>query len=292
MRHLNHAFNVDLAKEVGIPEAILLNNIYFWWNHNMKTGKNQKKGKYWTFNSASNFTRLFPYMGRASIARYLRNLEDTGYLISDNTLNKLPFDRTKWYTLTPAAITLFNGLPLCNMDNENVQIEQTIPDINKNINTTTVTRSAKEIWFEAFWREYPLKRSKAATKKAFGKVVKNIEDFNYVCEQLTLFRRTQQWKEGLIALRTGGKCYIKHASSWLNSGDYKDDLSEQSTSQASPKVTLNEHGLSPMQMNKFLLDLLKPGESFDKGRLTLERLRHQGFLSERISDWKVANAVR
>ena len=34
MRNIMHSFNIDIAKEYGILEAVLLNNIYFWVEKN------------------------------------------------------------------------------------------------------------------------------------------------------------------------------------------------------------------------------------------------------------------
>jgi hypothetical protein len=290
-----HHFCTEIAEEIGVNKAILIDNIYFWWQRNVANQKNFHDDSFWTFNSGEAFVKLFPYMARSSINRYLLELEDDGWVKSGN-YNKHKYDRTKWYTLTDKTINLLGvnskGLkPLTTMSNGKSESEQPIPDSKPNNKHTTISQSAKDLWFDAFWRNYPVKRSKAATKKAFNKVVKSIEDFNYVCEQLLLFRRTQQWKEGLIALRTGGKCFIKHGSSWLNSGDYKDDLSEQSTSLASPKVTSNNDGLSPMQMNKFKLDLLLPGEKFTVADSHIKKLKKTGSYEDTLKDWKVENAI-
>ncbi|MGL5099898.1 MAG: hypothetical protein ACRC6B_07715, partial [Fusobacteriaceae bacterium] len=60
---MNHSFNVDLAAKYGIEEAIILENLAFWIKKNEKNGKNFVEGEYWTYNSASAFQELFPYMG-------------------------------------------------------------------------------------------------------------------------------------------------------------------------------------------------------------------------------------
>jgi hypothetical protein len=286
-----HHFCTELADEVGVMKAILLDNIYYWWQRNVANQKNFHDGSYWTFNSSRAFLEMFSYMSRASITRYLFELERDGWLKSAN-YNKARYDRTKWYTLTEKSINIFNvslnnNSPLPKVDNVLTQSEATIPYSKPDNKLTALSQSQLTLWFDAFWREYPVKRSKYATKKAFGKVVKSVEDFNFVCKQLTSFKKTQQWKEGIAALRTGSKCYIKHGSSWLNSGDYKDDLSEQQSSLAPPKVATDEHGLTPQQHHKFTISLLVPGEDFESCEESYQLLKRAGGLKSAIEKWKV-----
>jgi hypothetical protein len=93
-----HYFNVDLAKLIGLEKAILLQNIYFWTEFNKSRNKNFFENKYWTYNSCKSFEIQFPYMNEKSIFRYLNELKSEGYIFVAN-FNKLPYDKTKWYSV-------------------------------------------------------------------------------------------------------------------------------------------------------------------------------------------------
>ena len=176
---MNHTFNVDIATKYGILEAVLLENINFWITKNKANDKNFYDGFYWTYNSITALSKLFPYASRATIFRALNNLEDAGLIISGN-YNKRASDKTKWYALTKAAERLLNGAE-CNtsletdtFQNETEQFqnetssfqnetdlfqsetaifqnetttfqsETTLPDINTDINTDNDSTVSKD----------------------------------------------------------------------------------------------------------------------------------------------------
>ena len=96
---MNHAFDVEHAKEYGIVEAILLNNFSFWISKNRANGDNYFDGRYWTYNSMAAFCELFPYMSAKTIRNALQHLIDAGILQKGN-FNENPLDRTLWYAFT------------------------------------------------------------------------------------------------------------------------------------------------------------------------------------------------
>lgn len=90
-------FNPQIAKDIGVEEAIMYSNIEFWVEHNRANNKNFHEGKYWTYNSMEAFSKLFWFWSDKQIRRILNNLESKGYIITDN-FNEHKYDRTKWYT--------------------------------------------------------------------------------------------------------------------------------------------------------------------------------------------------
>jgi DNA-binding HxlR family transcriptional regulator len=96
---MEHSFDIDIAKEYGIPAAILLKHIYYWVEKNKANAKHYRDGCFWTYNSLKAFCKLFPYMSESTIKRSLKKLAEDG-LIVEAVYNDVPFDRTKWYTLT------------------------------------------------------------------------------------------------------------------------------------------------------------------------------------------------
>lgn len=105
---MKHFFDVEIAKQLGINSAILLENLYFWIKKNEANKKHHYDGKYWTYNSVEAFTKLFPYFTYDSIRYSLEKLEKAGYIITGN-YNQMPMDKTKWYALTEKAYSLLEN---------------------------------------------------------------------------------------------------------------------------------------------------------------------------------------
>lgn len=99
MRMAVNSFDTQVAVEFGVNAAVLLKNIGFWVEKNASNGRNLRDGRYWTYNSQSAFEAQFPYMSRYNIRTALDKLEEGG-MIESGCFNKLPYDKTKWYTLT------------------------------------------------------------------------------------------------------------------------------------------------------------------------------------------------
>lgn len=96
--------NRALAKELGLNEAIVLQQIHFWLESNKKSGVNFIDGRYWTFNTMSNWHKNdFDYMSLTTLKRTFKNLTDKGYLIAEN-FNRNKFNATKWYSIDYDAL--------------------------------------------------------------------------------------------------------------------------------------------------------------------------------------------
>lgn len=100
------SFDTDIACEIGVNEAIFLNNMYFWLKKNIANGINFHDGKYWTYNSMVAYTRFFPFWSERQISYIIKKLIDSGYLIAGN-YSKNKMDRSKWYSLTDKGWSLF-----------------------------------------------------------------------------------------------------------------------------------------------------------------------------------------
>lgn len=88
-----------LAKEIGLNEAIVLQQVHYWIQFNQRTGNNFKDGRYWTFNSMTKWhEETFYFWSFNTLRRTFKSLEEKGILISGN-FNKKGYDRTKWYAI-------------------------------------------------------------------------------------------------------------------------------------------------------------------------------------------------
>lgn len=103
---MQHSFDIDVATKYGMLEAVLLNNIHFWVEHNRANKTNFYENDYWTFNSIKAYTELFPYASTRQIRYALDHLINEG-IIKTGNFNKAAYDRTLWYGLTE------NGKCIC-----------------------------------------------------------------------------------------------------------------------------------------------------------------------------------
>lgn len=123
-----HAFDVDIAAEYGVIEAILLEHIGYWVTQNAANGTNFFDGKYWTFNSNKAFAKMFPYLTERQIRYSLEKLVAIE-LVETGCYNKTVFDRTLWYTLTE------KGKQICHID-----LTKLSNDIRQNCQTNTISK--------------------------------------------------------------------------------------------------------------------------------------------------------
>lgn len=93
-----HSFETALAKRYGINEAIILNSMIYWIEHNAANGKNFFDGYYWTFNTVESWAKQFNYMTTSQIRTTLKSLEKQGAIITGN-YNETKYDRTLWYAV-------------------------------------------------------------------------------------------------------------------------------------------------------------------------------------------------
>ena len=154
---MEHSFDIDIAKQYGIPAAVLLKHLHFWIEKNRANESNFFDGHYWTFNSRKAFADLFPYMSARQIDYAMQKLIDDDLVITGN-YNKVAYDRTLWYAITKKGYSILQNCKMENTISENGKPENVkpIPDINTdkktNINTDkerkTTTASYESILSE------------------------------------------------------------------------------------------------------------------------------------------------
>ena len=91
--------NTTLANEIGLNEAIVLQQINYWIEINKRAGKNYYDGKYWTYNSIKSWQEKdFKFLSVETVRRVFMKLEKGGFIITGN-YNKDPRDKIKWYAI-------------------------------------------------------------------------------------------------------------------------------------------------------------------------------------------------
>lgn len=128
---MQHHFDIYIAEQYGILEAILLNHFEFWIAKNEANEKNYYDDEYWTYNSTKALQKLFPYVSQRKIQNALKHLIDEGVLMTGN-YNKSAYDRTLWYAFTEKGKCIMQK---CKMEDANLLNQlcnnvQPIPDNN------------------------------------------------------------------------------------------------------------------------------------------------------------------
>lgn len=142
---MEHHFKVEEAIKHGIGKAVLIYNLRFWLEQNRKKRKNireiNNKQYYWTFNSTSAFSEIFPYFTQSSIKRWLVQLEQKGVILS-GSFNRRKNDRTKWYTMPEYLVVQKEPISV-QFEPTLDQNDPTLPDNKQIINTdnTDVVKS-------------------------------------------------------------------------------------------------------------------------------------------------------
>lgn len=88
----------ELAKLVGINEAIILQQIHYWTNINREQQRNYHDGYYWTYNSFAAWQKQFSWIGLTKIKATFAGLKHKGLVVVGN-YNKAKFDKTLWYRI-------------------------------------------------------------------------------------------------------------------------------------------------------------------------------------------------
>lgn len=140
----------SLAKEIGLNEAIILQQIHFW----LQTNYHIKEGQRWIYNSYTQWQEQFPFWSIKTIQRTILSLEKKSIIKSGN-FNKLKIDRTKWYTINYENVPNSDSAMESNCPHQDDSLTPPLPE------TTTekekkekIKKEKKEVSFIFnFWNE-------------------------------------------------------------------------------------------------------------------------------------------
>ena len=231
---MEHSFDIDLAAEIGIKEAVIFKNIAYWVLKNEANKKHFYDGNTWTYNSVKAFSEIFYYMSPKEIRNALSRLERSGLIVSGN-YNSMKTDRTKWYALTDAgkSICQRGKYHLPESENGVDQKGKAIPNINTygnpNINNNNVLSDSLEEFFNRVWTFYPVKKGKGAVSRtAKQKLMKVGEDQLKRCVERYLAERDELKASGRFCPE------LVNGSTFFNSR-YIDYLDENYIQKEAPK---------------------------------------------------------
>lgn len=88
-----------LATEIGLNEAIILQQMHYWINKSNHIHDNKR----WIYNSYKEWEQHFPFWSNATIRRTISSLEKQELVLVGN-YNKAGFDKTKWYSINYSTL--------------------------------------------------------------------------------------------------------------------------------------------------------------------------------------------
>ena len=106
---MKHSYEAEIAVKYGIEVAVVFDMFCFWINKNEANENNYHDGKYWTFNSAKGFKKIFPYWSEKKIQRILQKMVDEDLIIKGN-YNENPWNQTSWYAFGNMGEKIKNAL--------------------------------------------------------------------------------------------------------------------------------------------------------------------------------------
>ena len=122
MASVIHAFNIDIAQEYGIEEAILIQHFQYWISHNQQLKRHFLEGRTWTYQTHEEIAAHFPYLNERKVKYIVENLVEKGVLIKGNfNTNKLI--KTTWYAFKNEE--MFTKRQNCLIDRQNCLMEKT-----------------------------------------------------------------------------------------------------------------------------------------------------------------------
>lgn len=140
----------SLARELGLNEAIMLQQMHYW----LIKSSHEFEGVKWFYKTLEDWQTEFPFWSTMTIRRTLTNLEKQKVIRIGN-FNKKKFDKTKWYTIEYQCVNRrcvqYEQTMCSNRTDGCVQFEQTYT--REYTETTTENNGSKEKPLKVVWTE-------------------------------------------------------------------------------------------------------------------------------------------
>jgi len=90
----------NLAKAIGLNEAIFLQQLHYWLNTSIHTFEGQR----WIYNTASAWAEQFPFWSEKTIRRTVNKLKEQNLIETTPRFNKKNYDKTNWFTINYQSV--------------------------------------------------------------------------------------------------------------------------------------------------------------------------------------------
>ena len=240
---MEHSFDIEVAQEYGIAEAIFIKHFQFWIKKNKANKTHLHDGRTWTYNSIKAFMDLFPYMSQKTIRTTLEHLRSRGVLITGN-YNDDACKRTLWYSfadeekwICQIGLKQMSKTENANADdgkciNTDIYYTDKKPNNKTTINNTPPTPqgevcewSAEEEEFELFRRAY--KGSKRGHDIEFKDFCKHKDWKDVVKFLIPAYSKQESIREEQLR-KTGWRPQRKNLKTYLNQRCWEEEVTYDS----------------------------------------------------------------
>ena len=233
----------SLAVAIGLNEAMLLQQIYFW--SNLKNNHKIYEGRRWVYNSYNAWHEEFPFFSLRTVKRALKSLTDqklllVGHFSTSNT------DRTNWYAIDFNTLNALQDKIFPLGQNDPIPLGQNDPiDSDKMAQCLKTERSKTETkkenidraerdllassaypaGFEKLWKLHSTKCKKGSKPKAFAAFKSQLKkNKGLTADDLYLKLRAQFAERDFKVKMAIWVADIPHLSSWLTGERYNDGI--------------------------------------------------------------------
>ncbi|WP_241955553.1 replication protein [Staphylococcus chromogenes] len=211
-----------LAEEIGLNEAIILQQIHYWLN----SSKHNYDGKKWIYNSYPKWIEQFPFWRESTIKRTITSLEKQN-LVHVGNYNKAGFDRTKWYSINYTTLNKLMTRP--SGQNDPTMRSNWHDGIGQNDPTNTIdytetssetnNNSATDVTQERFDEWWNLYNKKIDKKKAYSLFKSTLKKYDFE----TVMNGTREYLKTIT-----DKQYQKYPKTFLGQesflNNYEDEI--------------------------------------------------------------------
>lgn len=209
-----------LAVEIGLNEAIILQQMHYWLN----ASNHKYDGKKWIYNSYPEWQKQFPFWSLITIKRAIYSLEKQGLLHIGN-YNKAKFDKTKWYSINYQTI---ESMIRPSYQNDTTSVSKRDDGVYQNDTTNTRdytetssetnNNSATDVTHERFNEWWILYDKKLDKKKSFSLFKSALKKHDFE----TIMNGTREYLKTIT-----NKQYQKHPKTFLGNESYLNDYEHE-----------------------------------------------------------------
>lgn len=135
---MEYHFNLELAEQYGLSEAVFMHNIVFWCWKNECNGTGFRDGHYWTYNTNDALRKLYPFWSKGQIERIIAKCVEKGLLLVEIN-NKKAMDRTRSFACTEIVKCIYRKREM-----DLSESEKPFPENENCINKETDNRPDKK----------------------------------------------------------------------------------------------------------------------------------------------------
>ncbi len=112
----------DLAKEIGLHEAVILQQIHYW----LEKSNHLIDGCRWIYNTYRAWQKQFPFLSLCAIRRAIARLERMN-LLKTERFEQRRWNQTKWYSINYQRLEVLISSICSNQHIQYAQIEHLKP---------------------------------------------------------------------------------------------------------------------------------------------------------------------